>query len=127
MKKLSILALAAGAVLVACGPSKAELEAAEKAKQDSLTAVMKADSAAAAEKAAVEAAAAQAKADSLATVAKADSLKKAEEEAKGKGHHAAPHKKETGPVRTGATKEGAASGSGAPAANAVRTGGTKSK
>ena len=86
MKKvLSFFAVASLAVAtVACGPSKAEIEAKEKAKQDSLNEVMKADSVAKAAQAEMEAKAAQAKADSLAQVAKADSLAKAEEAAKGK-------------------------------------------
>jgi hypothetical protein len=72
MKKvLSIVAIASLAIAtVACGPSKAELEAKEKAKQDSMTAAMQADSA----KVAAEAAVAQAKADSL----KAEETKAAE-------------------------------------------------
>jgi len=84
-KSISILAVAALAtsMFVACGPSKAETEAKEKAKQDSLTEVAKADSIMKAEETmkATEAM----KADSIAQVAKADSLKKVEEEAtKGK-------------------------------------------
>ncbi len=80
-KSISILAVAALAtsMFVACGPSKAEIEAKEKAKQDSLTEVTKQDSIAKAAEAAK--AAEMAKADSLAQVAKADSLKKVEEEA----------------------------------------------
>ena len=62
MKKvLSIIAIAAtSAVFVACGPSKEEMEAKEKAKQDSIAAVEKAKqdsialAAAEAEKAAAE-------------------------------------------------------------------------
>jgi regulator of protease activity HflC (stomatin/prohibitin superfamily) len=84
-KALSFVAIASLAVaVVACGPSKAELEAKEKATQDSLAEVAKADSIAAAAKAEAEAAAAKAQADSLAAVAKADSIAKAEEAAKGK-------------------------------------------
>jgi hypothetical protein len=79
-KSISILAVAALAtsMFVACGPSKAEIEAKQKATQDSLTEVAKADSIMKAEEAAK--AAEVAKADSLAQVAKADSLKKVEEE-----------------------------------------------
>lgn len=86
MKKvLSFFAVASLAVAtVACGPSKAEIEAKEKAKQDSLIEVAKADSIAKAAQAQAEAAAMAAKADSLAQVAKADSLAKAEEASKGK-------------------------------------------
>jgi len=78
MKKvLSLVAVASLAIaVVACGPSKAELEKKEKAKQDSLMEVAKQDSI-------TQAAAAQAKADSTAAVAKADSLAKAEEASKG--------------------------------------------
>jgi hypothetical protein len=85
MKKvLSFFAIASLAVAtVACGPSKAEIEAKEKAKQDSLMEVAKADSIAKAAAEQAEAAAMAAKADSLAQVAKADSIAKAEE-AKGK-------------------------------------------
>ncbi len=84
-KSISILAVAvlATSMFVACGPSKAEIEAKEKAKADSLAEVVKQDSIAKAAEAA--AAVAKAQADSLAQVAKADSLKKVEEEAtKGK-------------------------------------------
>jgi hypothetical protein len=67
MKKVfSIIAVAAlSAAFVACGPSKEEIEAREKAKADSIAAVekAKADSIAAAEaEAAAQAAAAQAEA-----------------------------------------------------------------
>lgn len=84
-KSISILAVAALAtsMFVACGPSKAEIEKKEKAKQDSLTEVAKQDSIAKAAEAAK--AAEMAKADSMAQVAKADSLKKVEEEAATKG------------------------------------------
>ena len=87
MKKvLSFFAIASLAVAtVACGPSKAEIEAKEKAKQDSLIEVAKADSIAKAATAAAEQASMAAKADSIAQVAKADSLKKVEEEAATKG------------------------------------------
>lgn len=81
MKKvLSIIAIAAtSAAFVACGPSKEEMEAAEKKKQDSIAAVeqLKQDSiaqaAAEAEKAAAEANAARIadsthKADSIAAL-----------------------------------------------------------
>jgi hypothetical protein len=80
-KSISILAVAALAtsMFVACGPSKAELEAKAKAAADSVAEVAKADSIAAAAKATEMAEAA--KADSIAQVAKADSLKKVEEEA----------------------------------------------
>jgi hypothetical protein len=69
MKKvLSIVAIASLAIAtVACGPSKAELEAKEKAKNDSIAAAAAADSA----KAATEAAAAAATADSLKKVEEA--------------------------------------------------------
>jgi hypothetical protein len=84
-KSISILAVAALAttMFVACGPSKAEIEKKERAKQDSLMEVAKQDSIAKAAEAAATAAKAQA--DSLAQVAKADSLKKVEEEAATKG------------------------------------------
>ena len=80
-KSISILAVAALAtsMFVACGPSKAEIEAKEKAKADSAAEVAKADSIAKADEAMKMAEAA--KADSIAQVAKADSLKKVEEEA----------------------------------------------
>jgi len=84
-KSISILAVAALAttMFVACGPSKAEIEKKEKAKQDSLMEVAKQDSIMKAAEAAK--AAEMAKADSVAAAAKADSLKKVEEEAtKGK-------------------------------------------
>ena len=87
MKKvLSFFAVASLAIAtVACGPSKAEIEAKQKATQDSLAEVAKADSIAKAAAAQAEQAAMAAKADSVAQVAKADSLKKVEEEAtKGK-------------------------------------------
>ena len=82
MKKLLTLVLAGGMLaFYACGPSKAELEAKEKAKQDS---IRMADSVAAA----VAAAAEKAKADSIAAAeaaaleaaekAKADSIAAAE-------------------------------------------------
>lgn len=82
MKKvLSILAIAAlSATFVACGPSKEQIEATEKAKQDSIAAVdkMKQDSIAAVEAEAIKvgemaAAAEKSKADSI---HKADSLAK---------------------------------------------------
>jgi hypothetical protein len=82
MKKvLSIVAVAAlSAAFVACGPSKEEIEAKEKAKADSIAAVekQKTDSIAAAEAAMAEqnAMAEKAKADSTAM---ADSLAKAAE------------------------------------------------
>ena len=84
-KSISIVAVAALAtsMFVACGPSKAEIEAKEKAKQDSLMEVAKQDSIAKAAEAAATAAKMQA--DSLAQVAKDDSLKKVEEEAAAKG------------------------------------------
>ena len=67
-KMLSIVAVASLALAtVACGPSKAELEAKEKAKQDSLAEVAKADSIAQAAMAAAE----QAKADSAKAVEEA--------------------------------------------------------
>jgi hypothetical protein len=85
MKKvLSLIAVAAlTATFVACGPSKEELEAAEKAKADSIAAVALADSLANAAKADSIAAVEKAAADSLAAAAKADSIAKAEAEAKG--------------------------------------------
>ena len=84
MKKvLSLVAVASLAVaVVACGPSKAELEKKAKATADSIAAVMQADSIAKAAADQAAAAMAQAKTDSLATVAKADSLAKAEEASK---------------------------------------------
>ncbi len=89
MKKvLSLIAVAAlSATFVACGPSKEEIEAREKAKKDSIDAVLKQqqDSIAAAE--AQAAAAAQAAAD--AEKAKADSTRIADSLAKvkpGKKH-----------------------------------------
>ena len=84
-KSISILAVAALAtsMFVACGPSKAEIEAKAKALADSISEVAKADSIMKAEESMKAAEAA--KADSVAQVAKADSLKKVEEEAtKGK-------------------------------------------
>ena len=86
MKKvLSFFAIASLAVAtVACGPSKAEVEAKEKAKQDSLMEVAKQDSINAAAQKQAEEAAMAAKTDSLAKVAAADSLAKVEEAAKGK-------------------------------------------
>ncbi|MHB8261041.1 MAG: hypothetical protein ACYDCN_09715 [Bacteroidia bacterium] len=77
-KSISILAVAALAtsMFVACGPSKAEIEKKEKAKQDSLMEVAKQDSIARAAEAAATATKAQA--DSLAQVAQADSAKQAE-------------------------------------------------
>ena len=64
MKKLlSLLAIAGLFSLVACGPSKEEMEKAEKAKADSLAKVA-ADSAAAAQQAAMD----KMKADSMAAV-----------------------------------------------------------
>lgn len=77
-KSISILTVAALAtsMFVACGPSKAAIEAKEKAKQDSLAQIRIADSVATV--AAATAAAAKMQADSLAQVAKADSAKLAE-------------------------------------------------
>ncbi len=82
-KSISIVAVAAlvTSMFVACGPSKAEIEAKEKAKQDSLTEVAKADSIMKAEEAMKAAEAA--KADSVSQAMKADSIAKAEEAAKG--------------------------------------------
>jgi len=73
MKKvLSLIAVAAlTATFVACGPSKEELEAAEKAKADSIAAVALADSLANVAKADSIAAAEKAVADSLAAAAAA--------------------------------------------------------
>ena len=84
MKKvLSLIAVAAlTATFVACGHSKEELEAAEKAKADSISAVALADSLANVAKADSIAAVEKAAADSLAAAA-ADSIAKAEAEAKG--------------------------------------------
>ena len=84
MKKvLSLIAVAAlTATFVACGPSKEELEAAEKAKADSISAVALADSLANVAKADSIAAVEKAAADSLAAAA-ADSIAKAEASAKG--------------------------------------------
>ncbi|HKC67352.1 MAG TPA: hypothetical protein VKG26_03930 [Bacteroidia bacterium] len=84
-KSISIVAVAvlATSMFVACGPSKAELEAKAKAAEDSAKQVAQADSIAKAEEAAKMAAAEAQKADSLAQVAKADSIAKAEEAAKG--------------------------------------------
>jgi type II secretory pathway component PulJ len=77
MKKiLSLIVLGGFAVLVACGPSAEEKAAAEKARQDSINAVMAqmaADSMAAAQ-AAIE----KARLDSIAMANLADSLAKAE-------------------------------------------------
>lgn len=88
MKKvLSIVAVAAlTTAFVACGPSKEEVEAAEKKKADSIAAVEKAkqDSIAAAEAQAAEAA----KAAEAAAQAKADSTRIADSLA-----HAKPGKK----------------------------------
>ena len=79
MKKvLSIVAIAAmSAAFVACGPSKEEIEAREKAKADSIAAVekQKQDSIAAAEAAAAAEAEAKAKA-AADSAAKADSIAK---------------------------------------------------
>jgi len=77
-----VLAAIAGVSIVACGPSKEEIEAREQAKADSIAAVEKAraDSIAAAE------AAEKAKADSIAkadSARRADSIAKAEEAKKG--------------------------------------------
>jgi hypothetical protein len=85
MKKVfSIIAVAAlTATFVACGPSKEELEAAEKAKADSIAAAMLADSLANVAKADSIAAVERAAADSIAAAAKADSIAKAEASAKG--------------------------------------------
>ncbi len=83
MKKLLTLVIAGGMLaFYACGPSKAELEKREKAKQDSIHMAdsvaaaaaaaaekAKADSVAAAQEAAAKAAAEQAKADSIAAAA----------------------------------------------------------
>jgi outer membrane biosynthesis protein TonB len=81
MKKiLSIIVLGGFAVLVACGPSAEEKAAAEKARQDSINAVMTqmaADSMAAAQ-AAIE----KARMDSIAMASIADSLAKAEANSK---------------------------------------------
>ena len=84
MKKVfSIIAVAAlTATFVACGHSKEELEAAEKAKADSIAAVVLADSLANVAKADSIAAAEKVVADSLAAAA-ADSIAKAEAAAKG--------------------------------------------
>jgi hypothetical protein len=89
MKKvLSIIAVAAlSATFVACGPSKEEIEAKEKAKADSIAAVekMKQDSIAAVEAEAAKAAEAAAAAEK----AKADSIRMADSLAKvkpGKKH-----------------------------------------
>jgi hypothetical protein len=85
MKKvLSIVAVAAlTAAFVACGPSKEEIEAREKAKADSIAAVEKAkqDSIAAAEAEAAKAAEAAAAAEK----AKADSTRVADSLASAKG------------------------------------------
>jgi len=74
MKKVFSIIAVAGltATFVACGPSKEELEAAEKAKADSIAAVALADSLANASKADSIAAVEKAAADSLAAAAKAD-------------------------------------------------------
>lgn len=84
-KSISILAVAvlATSMFVACGPSKAEIEAKQKAQQDSLMEVAKADSISKAEESMKQMEAMRA--DSLAQVAKADSLKKVEEEEAAKG------------------------------------------
>lgn len=79
MKKLFVLLMGVSMfAVVACGPSKAEKEAAEKAKQDSIAKVEQArlDSIAAAEQAAAVAAAEQAKADSIAAAEEAAKNKK---------------------------------------------------
>jgi hypothetical protein len=70
MKKVfSIIAVAAlTATFVACGPNKEELEAAEKAKADSIAAAMLADSLANVAKADSIAAVERAAADSMAKV-----------------------------------------------------------
>jgi hypothetical protein len=90
MKKvLSIVAVAAlSAAFVACGPSKEEIEAREKAKADSIAAVekAKADSIAAAEAAAAAEAEARQKQIADSTAA-ADSLAKAAEATKGGKKH----------------------------------------
>lgn len=73
-KKFALLAGMA-AFVVACGPSKAELEAKAKATADSIAAVLRADSIRMAEEAAAAAAEAEAKAkavaDSIAAAAEA--------------------------------------------------------
>lgn len=115
MKKvLSLVAIAGMFAVVACGPSKEEVEAKEKAKKDSIEAVEKARQDSVAKAAEME----KARLDSIAKVeeaekARQDSIAKAEEEAKnkkGSTKPAAPKKQEpTAPKstggRSGATKQ----------------------
>ncbi len=77
MKKILSLILVAGfATLIACGPSAEEKAAAEKARQDSINAVMA--QMAADSMAAVQAAMEKAHADSVAMAMQADSIAKAQ-------------------------------------------------
>ena len=104
MKKiLSLFVVAGFATLIACGPSAEEKAAAEKARQDSINAVMAqmaADSMAAAQ-AAME----RAQADSIAAAMQADSIAKAEAGSKKKT--TTTKKKEPAPPdnRSQSTKE----------------------
>ncbi len=83
-KSISILAVAALAttMFVACGPSKAEIEAKQKATQDSLMEVAKADSIMKAEESMKQMEAMRA--DSISQAMRADSMMKAEEASKDK-------------------------------------------
>jgi hypothetical protein len=79
MKKLLTLVIAGGMLaFYACGPSKAELEAKEKAKQDSIRIADSTTAAAAAAQAAEEAAKAAADAAAAAEKAKMDSTRVAD-------------------------------------------------
>ncbi len=114
MKKvLSLVAIAGMFAVVACGPSKEEVEAKEKARKDSIEAVEKARQDSVAQAAEAE----KARLDSIAKVeeqekARQDSIAKAEEakNKKGSTKPAAPKKQEpTAPKssggRSGATKQ----------------------
>lgn len=81
-KSLSIIAIAVAAVFVACGPSKAEQEAKEKARMDSLRndSAMKETARQDSINKMMEME--KMKQDSIAAVAKADSLRMAEEAGK---------------------------------------------
>lgn len=98
-KAFTLVAVASISALVACGPSAAEKEAAEKAKKDSVAAYdsVQAAAAAAKEKAMADSTAAYAAAQEAKAKATADSMAAAEASKKGGKKTSMPAKPATAP------------------------------
>ena len=129
MKKIILTAVMAATVLVACGPSKEEKEAAEKRIADSIAQVEQArlDSIAAAEQARMDSIAnAEAEQKRLDSIANAEAAAAAK---KGKGGSTKPKadkpKEQPSNPRSGAVKDGAQQGTGTAPSGNPRSGAVK--